>query len=515
MPLLSLLSHLGGESSSLKFVVELAAASATLYILGLGYYRLYLSPLASFPGPKLAAMTGWVEAYYELFHGEGGQFMFKYREWHQKYGPIIRINPDEVHIQDASFYDVLYATNRPAAKRKELGHRFNNPTAAFSTSDHALHRLRRGALNPFFSKRAISERAPIIQKHIDAVCRRLKSEFQNTGRILVVNEMWGCWTTDIIIEYCFERTYNFIYEPNFKAPLVKSMMDLLDGVHWATQFPWLVTMMNWMPDTIVGWLDTRMKNVIKFNEEMLAQVSEAIKNSGRKEKTDTIFASIIHSDIPRSEVTKDRLQHEAIGVVGAGIETSMRALTISIYHIVNNHSTYNRLREELFAAIPNPKRMPSWTVLQQLPFLTACIEESLRLAYGVTQRLPRVHDHDIIYGDLVIPKGTTVSMSIYDVSHDENIFPNSFEYRPERWLGNPRSSDGRQLSRYMVSFGRGTRSCVGLQLAYAELFIGLATLFRRFNFEIYNTDRRDVEAARDGFVPRPVRGSNGVRVLVK
>lgn len=171
-----------------------------------------------------------------------------------------------MHIQDSSFYDVLYATNRPAAKRKDLDHRFNNPKAAFSTSDHALHRLRRSALNPFFSKRAISERAPIIQKHIDAVCRRLKSEFQNTGRILVVNEMWGCWNTDIIIEYCFERRYNFIYEPNFKSPFVKSMMDLLDGVHWVTQFPGLVTMMNWMPDTIVGRMDTRMKNVIKFNE---------------------------------------------------------------------------------------------------------------------------------------------------------------------------------------------------------------------------------------------------------
>lgn len=108
---------------------------------------------------------------------------------------------------------------------------------------------------------------------------------------------------------------------------------------------------------------------------MLAQVSEATKNSDRKEKTDTIFTSIIQSDIPRSEVTKERLQHEAIGVVGAGIETSMRALTISIYHIVNNPSTYHRLREELFAAIPDPEKMPSWTVLQKLPFLAACIEE--------------------------------------------------------------------------------------------------------------------------------------------
>ncbi|KAI0452902.1 cytochrome protein [Xylaria acuta] len=515
MTLFSFSSHLVSESSNSKLIVGLAAACVILYALGLGYCRLYLSPLASVPGPKLAALTGWVEAYYELLHGEGGQFMFKYREWHEKYGPIIRITPYEVHIQDASFYDVLYATNRPATKRKELEHRFNGPKSTFTTPDHALHRLRRGALNPFFSKRAISERAQNIQKRMDYVCQRLKTEFQNTDRILVVNEMWGCWTTDIITEYCFERQYNFIHKPNFKASFVKSFVDLLEGVHWITQFPWLATTMNWMPDAVVGWVDPRMKNVTNFNNEMLAQVSEAIKNSDGKEKPDTIFASIIQSDIPRSEVTKERLQHEAMSVVGAGLETTMRTLTISVYHIVENPSTYHRLREELFTAIPDPEKIPSWAVLQQLPFLTACIEESLRLSYGVAQRIPRLHDHDLTYGDFVIPKGTIVSMSIYDVSHDETIFPNSFEYRPERWLGNPRSPDGRRLSRYMVVFGRGTRSCVGMQLAYAELFIGLATIFRHFNFEIYETDRTDVEAARDCFVPRPASRSKGVRVLVK
>ncbi|RYC62790.1 hypothetical protein CHU98_g3420 [Xylaria longipes] len=503
MPLFSFLNSLVGEFSSSKFIAGLAAACAILHALGLGYYRLYLSPLASVPGPKLAALTGWVEAYYELLHGEGGQFMFKYREWHEKYGPIIRINPYEVHIRDASFYDILYAANRPVTKPKELEHRFNNATSVFATSDHALHRLRRRALNPSFSKRAISERAEIIQKQMDVVCQRLKAEFQNTDRILVVNDMWGCWTADIVTEYCFERRYNFVQEPNFKSPFVRALVDLLDGVHWITQFPWLTTMMDWMPDTVVGWIVPRMKTVIVFNNEMLAQVSEAIKNSNRKEKPDTIFTSIIQSDIPRSEVTKERLQHEAIAVVGAGFETTMRALTISVYHIVDNPSTHLHLREELLTAISNPENMPSLAVLEQLPFLTACIEESLRLTYGTIRRLSRLYDYDIIYGDFVIPKGTVVGMDNYDVSHDETIFPNSFEYRPERWLGNPRSPDGRQLSRYMVTFGRGTRSCVGLQLAYAELFIGLATLFRRFNFEIYETDRTDVDAGRDRFVPRP------------
>jgi cytochrome P450 len=106
-------------------------------------------------------------------------------------------------------------------------------------------------------------------------------------------------------------------------------------------------------------------------------------------------------------------------------------------------------------------------------------------------------------------------MDNYDVSHDENIFPSSFSYTPERWLNNPKAPDGKQLSRYMVSFGRGTRSCVGMQLAYAEIYIALASFFRRVGATLHETNRTDVDLARDCFAPRPYKGSLGVRVLIE
>ncbi|KAJ5954401.1 Cytochrome P450 [Penicillium viridicatum] len=56
-----------------------------------------------------------------------------------------------------------------------------------------------------------------------------------------------------VIEYCFERRYNFIRDPDFKAGLVVSLIDLLEGVHWITQFPWMVKTMYLLPDSLVGW----------------------------------------------------------------------------------------------------------------------------------------------------------------------------------------------------------------------------------------------------------------------
>ena len=120
-----------------------------------------------------------------------------------------------------------------------------------------------------------------------------------------------------------------------------------------------------------------------------------------------------------------------------------------------------------------------------------------------------------MYKSYVLPPGTEISMSNYSVSHDEDIFPNSFVFRPERWLDAPKAPDGKYLSRYMVSFGRGPRSCLGIALAYAEIRIGLATMFRRCEFELYQTTRDAVDCHRDMVVPHPKPGTLGVRVLVK
>lgn len=57
---------------------------AVLYVFGLTLYRLYLHPLAKFPGPKLAALTSWYEAYYEIILN--GQYSTKISELHDKYG---------------------------------------------------------------------------------------------------------------------------------------------------------------------------------------------------------------------------------------------------------------------------------------------------------------------------------------------------------------------------------------------------------------------------------------------
>jgi hypothetical protein len=67
--------------------VAAVSGLATLYIgylIGLVVYRLYFSPLAKFPGPKLTAMSKWYEFYYDVTLR--GQFTFQIQRMHKEYG---------------------------------------------------------------------------------------------------------------------------------------------------------------------------------------------------------------------------------------------------------------------------------------------------------------------------------------------------------------------------------------------------------------------------------------------
>lgn len=69
-----------------------AALTYTVYILGLVVYRLFWSPLAKFPGPKLAAMTAWYEFYYDaICHGK---YTFEIARMHQEYGNMLSTEED-------------------------------------------------------------------------------------------------------------------------------------------------------------------------------------------------------------------------------------------------------------------------------------------------------------------------------------------------------------------------------------------------------------------------------------
>lgn len=70
--------------------LTLLALAFLAYIFGLVVYRLYLSPIAKFPGPRFTAITGLCQFYHDVIRG--GQFTFVIQQWHEKYGLALSLN---------------------------------------------------------------------------------------------------------------------------------------------------------------------------------------------------------------------------------------------------------------------------------------------------------------------------------------------------------------------------------------------------------------------------------------
>ncbi|MCJ1396150.1 hypothetical protein MMC18_009039 [Xylographa bjoerkii] len=525
-----------------RFTILYSILACLLYVIGLLLYRLVLSPIAKFPGSKIAATTGWYETYLDVF--KGGQFTFQIEQWHKQYGPIIRINPWEIHIANPEFHEILYSTKSRYNKIEALKYRFGLPLSSFDTIDHDHHHRRRGAIALHFSRQKVIDFSPYIQSLADKLSKRLTVEYGGTLKVVNLNEAYAAFVSDAITYYTFAFSYNFLDYPDFVTPFTTSIRKLALSLHMAGHFPWLLKLLQTLPDTALATLNPMMKPVFDFhnvsatspwNNELIffppsacADQVQEVKNqilkimSGendgyRNVNHRTVFNELLQSNLPPEELSVERLKHEAASITGAGIDTTKTTLSLASFHILSNQHILQRLREELAIAIPDPSAsMPTVPEMEKLPYLNAIVQESLRMSYGISQRLSRINPHGPIqYGSYTIPPNVPFSMTSYLMHRDESIFPDPDSFKPERWLNDPKAPSGKPLTKYLVAFGRGPRMCLGMNFANAELFIGLATVFRRLDLELFETERDAVDMAADFFVPIPKPETKGVRVIVK
>ena len=173
-----------------------------LYVILLCAYRLTLHPLGKFPGPKIAAATFWYEFYYNFV--QRGQYVWIIRDMHEKYGPIVRITPDELHVNDPNFHTELMPTGKQHRRNKypRLIRMFGFSQSAGATADHDLHRVRRGAMSKMFSKESVRKLGPIMRRTWSNMLVRFE-EHRQSGNEINLLHMFGAFTNDVISEYAY------------------------------------------------------------------------------------------------------------------------------------------------------------------------------------------------------------------------------------------------------------------------------------------------------------------------
>ncbi|MCJ1395324.1 hypothetical protein MMC18_008208 [Xylographa bjoerkii] len=376
--------------------------------------------------------------------------------------------------------------------------------------------MRRQALQSFFSRANIQRVEYMIHDGLAKVCRKLQ-EARASQEPLRISLLYRCLMADVICEYAFGESFHFLDNLQWSEGFISATETAMKG-GWFFRESRLMHSASMIMMALPEWLFSRksMKELIEWSKALRSRVDAAMDQGPAHTKGQphkTIFEEYKANNLPPSEKTNDRLFQTAFMLVGAGFGSSSFALDTATYHICADPKIYQRLKSELKATwVDETAPPPPVAALERLPYLKACIQEALRLALGTMTRLQRVNNHSIMrYGDWVIPTSTPMSMSVRMIHHNQDIFPDSQKYDPERWLQGDKS---KTLEKYLVTFSRGSRSCLAMHMAYAEMFLTVATVFRRFNIDLYNTTRLNVDPKFDFFFPVPELPGR-VTVLVK
>lgn len=190
-----------------------------------------------------------------------------------------------MHIADADFYDKVYAG--PTHKRNKWSFFTNQggvTSSVFGTDDHDLHRMRRGALNPYFSKQKIRQLQPRIERVLTNLMRRIDGFADScepmtiglayaaltSGMYIFFLSMsiiqWSNTHVDVVMEYAFGLNDNRVLAPDF-APGFKEAGEAAAKLgHLVKQMPWLLWLMRRLPDSVQLALNPVMATYIQLTK---------------------------------------------------------------------------------------------------------------------------------------------------------------------------------------------------------------------------------------------------------
>ncbi|UKZ61263.1 uncharacterized protein TrAtP1_002530 [Trichoderma atroviride] len=399
-------------------------------------------------------------------------------------GPIVRMSPNRVHINDSTFYHKVYSTRTKYLKEPAMFKFAGDLDALPFIMDPVAHKARRGIVSPMFSPRAMQDFSPAALRIIKAALEKV-GEAHESGSPISLKTLESNFAMDIIMKLCFGRDMNCTKGTKKTAALVESMIALPHSFGLIKHFPILGTTMQAFPNRILAHILPGFVEFRKQCAEWATEVRERHQNGIYSDETgrQTVFDAILEAEPHR---TTKGLVDEAFSLVVGGTETTVTTLTYGVWCVLKYPEVHKKLLDELSMVETDNDGLMEYRNLVNLPYLSAVIHETLRIsspAPGILTRL--VPAGGTTYGKHFLPAGTSVSTAQRMIHYNPDLFPEPDVFMPERWLGD----DAQASKKNLIPFGRGPRMCPGMNLSYMEAYVFLGNLFRRFNISLHNADQ--------------------------
>ncbi|TVY17621.1 putative sterigmatocystin biosynthesis P450 monooxygenase [Lachnellula arida] len=411
--------------------------------LSLKLHQAITSPLSKIPGPRYTILT---PIFLMLQEFTSKRRLYIHR-LHQKYGPVVRLGPNEVSFTSLEALKEIYASGGSGYDRTEFYTLFMqfgvSQKKRYIAGQYANTNIMRPSVVGGVQERA----AAFVMKCAES------------GReSLDVYVYLHCYALDCATHHLFHPygTHSIEREEDLEMmqelsyyPTVKSNFA---QYYWPT----------------LSELFSKPRPSPLANNYVLSTAQKA------DPAPQTLLYELQNSKdyFEQTEIAAECMDHLA-----AGIDTTGDALCFLLYQLSLPSSA--PIQERLFRELSQNQDTP----LDELLYLDAVIKEGLRCFPVIPMSQPRyVPSGGRDIDGYFVPGGTVVSCQAWSVHRlNENVYPNGAEFLPERWL-EPQAS--LEMNKLFFAFGAGGRGCIGRHLAMAEMRCLLKGVYSRFKTSI-------------------------------
>ncbi|CAH1775328.1 unnamed protein product [Owenia fusiformis] len=223
-----------------------------------------------------------------------------------------------------------------------------------------------------------------------------------------------------------------------------------------------------------------MQKGMKYRNDIMEEIIEdSKKDYDPDNKRHLLDHFISEMTFPEGSFDKKAVIYILGNLYGAGLVTSHVSFATFLLTLITYPDVQKKLQNEVDTVIG--QREVKMEYREEMPYLNATLLELLRYISHVPLAVPHKTTVDTSVVGYDIPKNTQVFMNLYAMHHDDSVFRDPWEFKPERWL----DDDGQLVSieerNKVVPFGGGRRACPGELLATTRMFLFSANILKRFN----------------------------------
>jgi cytochrome P450 len=304
--------------------------------LGTGFYNAYIHPARKFPGPKLwAAFHVFKDTTCAL-----GDIDNKLCELHAKYGPVVRISPDELSFMDERAWKDIYAHPNYLAKwpRFAFVNDKRDTPADIINSTHADHARIRRQLSHAFSEKALREQEELITNYINLLMDKLTDAAASGTKVDMVK--WYNFTTfDIISDLAFGESFSSLSNGEYH-PWVSSVFNNIRTFNVIRSFATYPG-----SKLIIGLLaSAELRRSRKIHKDFSrTTVLKRLSQGTMEERRDFISYTLKHKDEVEQGMTEGEIIRTASTLIMAGSETTATLLSGVTYFLCTNPDSLKKV----------------------------------------------------------------------------------------------------------------------------------------------------------------------------